>query len=150
RTGPNTFETNTAEIFSSKLPSDPGLKLLVDHATLTNRERPRTFFGFPVYDKQGKPAVVQESIIEAKNVWGELAGVPFFYTPYLVTDARDPMGPLETINFGGNRVFGFQGGVGLNGYKILGLQPVENTRWRITADYLSRRGPALGTNFAYK
>src|SRR5262249_29416192 len=140
---------NNAEIFSSKLPSDPGLKLLVDHATMTNRERPRTFFGQPVYDKKGQPVVIQESIVEATNVLAELEGVPFYYTPYLITDRRDPLGPLETINFGGNRVFGFQGGLGLNVYKLFGLQPIENTHWRVMADYMSRRGPALGSNYDY-
>ncbi|MFM7150158.1 MAG: hypothetical protein ACKO23_09975, partial [Gemmataceae bacterium] len=150
RTGPNTFEVKEAEIFSSKLPSDPGLKLLVANATLTNRERPRTFFGQPVTDKKGNPVIIQESIVEAKNVTAELEGVPFFWTPYLVTDARDPLGPLETINVGGNRVFGFQGGLGLNVYKLFGLEPIEGTRWRVLGDYLSRRGPALGTNFSYQ
>ncbi|MFO0845032.1 MAG: hypothetical protein U0797_22020 [Gemmataceae bacterium] len=138
-----------AHIFSSKLPSDPGLELLVAKATLTNRERPRTLFGQPVLDKTGKPVVIQESIVEASNVFVELEGIPVFYTPYLVTDARDPLGPLETINFGGNNVFGFQGGVGLNVYKLFGVEPIEGTRWRFLADYLSRRGPALGTNFYY-
>jgi hypothetical protein len=150
RTGPDTFEVSSAEIFSSKLPSDPGLKLLVDKATLTNRERPRTFFGQPVLDKQGKPVVIQESIVEAKNVVAELEGIPFFYTPYLITDARDPLGPLETINLGGNRVLGFQAGVGLNVYKLFGVQPIDGTRWRLIADYMSRRGVALGTNYSYQ
>lgn len=150
RTGPNTFEINSAQIFSSKLPSDPGFKVLAQNATITNRERPRTFFGQQVFDKNGKPAVIEESILEAKNVVAELDGIPFFYTPYLLTDARDPMGPLETINIGGNRIFGFQLGVGLNVYKLFGLLPIEGTRWRVTADYLSRRGPALGTNYTYQ
>ncbi len=149
RTGPNTYEVTDARIFSSKLPSDPGLELLVAKATLTNRERPRTFFGQPVMDKQGKPIVIQESIIEAKNVFIELEGVPIFYSPYIITDARDPLGPLETINLGGNRVLGFQAGVGLNVYKLFGVEPIDGTRWRFLVDYLSRRGPALGTNYNY-
>ncbi|MFO0880347.1 MAG: hypothetical protein U0840_23630 [Gemmataceae bacterium] len=149
RTGPNTFEVTDARVFSSKLPSDPGLQLLVAKATLTNRERPRTFFGQPVTDKKGNPVMIEESIVEAKNVFAELEGVPFYYSPYLITDARDPLGPLQTITLGGNSVFGFQGGVGLDVYKLFGLQPIENTRWRFLADYLSRRGPALGMNFDY-
>lgn len=150
RTGPNTFEVREAEIFSSKLPSDPGLKLLVAEATVTNSSRPRTdWFGRPVLDKKGNPVQIEESIVEARNVVATVEDVPFFYTPFLVTDARDPLGPLETINFGANRIYGFQTGVGLNVYKLLGLLPVEGTRWRLLADYLSRRGPALGSNFDY-
>ncbi|MFO0927399.1 MAG: hypothetical protein U0736_10215 [Gemmataceae bacterium] len=150
RTGPNTFEVREAEIYSSKLPSDPGLKLLVADATVTNRTRPRTgLFGQELVDAKGNPMQVAESIIEARNVVAELEGVPFFWTPYLKTDARDPMGPLETIGFGASRVMGFQGGLGWNVYKLLGMQPVDNTRWRVLTDYMSRRGPALGTNFDY-
>lgn len=149
RTGPDTYEVTDAHIFSSKLPSDPGLELLVAKATLTNRERPRTFFGEPVLDKKGNPVVIQESIIQASNVFVELEGIPVFYTPYLVTDARDPLGPVETVNLGANNVLGFQSGLGLNVYKLFGVQPIDGTRWRFLADYLSRRGPALGTNFDY-
>jgi len=150
RTGPDTFEVREAELFSSKLPSDPGLKLLVANATVTNTTRPRTgWFGQPLYSRDGKPLMIQESIVRAKNVYATLEDVPFFYTPYLVADARDPLGPLETVDLGYNRIFDFQAGVGLNGYKLLGLQPIEGTRWRILLDYMSRRGPALGSNFSY-
>ena len=47
-------------------------------------------------DAKGQPVMVAENIITARNVVSELEGVPFFYTPYLKTDASDPMGPLET------------------------------------------------------
>src|SRR5262249_60161306 len=125
---------------------DPALKLTVSRGTLENRTRPGTdIFGNPVFDrKTGKPLEIQESILEAKNVIAELEGVPFFYTPYLVTDARDPMGPLQSIHIGGNRIFGFQGGVSLDPYKLIGVQAYDGTRWRLYLDYLSRRGPAAG------
>jgi hypothetical protein len=151
QTSENTFEAINAEVFSSKLLSDPGLKLVMAQATLVDQKKEKTnFFGQPVIDpKTGRPLEVEESILEARNVVARLEGVPFFYTPYLITDARDPTGPLQTITLGGNRIFGFQGGIGLDGYKLLGLEKIDNTRWRIYLDYLSRRGPGLGSNFNY-
>jgi hypothetical protein len=150
RLGADTFQVREAQIFSSKLPSDPGLKLYVSEATVSNGARPRTdLFGRQVFDRNNRPVLVKESIVEARNVFAENEGVPFFYTPFLLTDAREPLGPLETILVGGNRVFGFQGGVGLNVYKLFGVQPIEGTKWRVMLDYLSRRGPGIGTNFDY-
>ena len=150
QTGPTTYEVREAELFASKLPSDPGLKLLVASATITNTTREDTnLFGQVKRDAKGQPIVVAENIVTARNVISEFEGVPFWYWPYLRTDVNDPMGPLETINFGENNVLGAFAGVGLNGYKLLGLRPADGTRWRVILDYLSRRGPALGTNFDY-
>src|SRR5262249_39306222 len=140
------------QVFSSKLPSDPGLKLLFDKAKIEERSHPATnLFGREVIDPKTKqPVMVHESIVRAEDVVAELGGVPFFYTPYLVTDARDPLGPLESIHAGGNRIYGFQSGIGLNVYKLLGVLPIEGTKWKLYVDYLSRRGPALGSNFEYR
>src|SRR5262249_39186160 len=64
-------------------------------------------------------------------------------------DLNDPLGPLESANFGYNRIFGAVVSTTFNVYDVLGLDPVPGTRWRLDADYLSQRGPALGTNFDY-
>jgi hypothetical protein len=151
QTSESTFEAFNAEVFSSKLLSDPGLKLIMAQATLVDQKKPKfSLFGQPVIDpKTGKQLEVEQSIIEGRNVFAELEGVPFFYTPYLITDARDPMGPLQTITVGGNRIFGFQGGVGLDVFKLFGVEKPDNTRWRLYLDYMSRRGPGIGSNYTY-
>ena len=44
-----------AQVFSSKLLSDPGLKLIVKQGNLENRSHPRTdLFGNPVFDRKTK------------------------------------------------------------------------------------------------
>jgi hypothetical protein len=145
------YQVSNAEIFSSKLPSDPGLKVLVSSATVDERDVTRkTLFGQPIINlATGQPLVERESIVRARNVVFELEGVPFFYLPYAVTDAREPLGPLEDFTFGYSRIFGTQIGVGLNAYKVLGLDPIPDTKWKFNVDYLSNRGPALGTSFNY-
>ncbi|MGL4552373.1 MAG: hypothetical protein ACRC33_14430, partial [Gemmataceae bacterium] len=152
QTSETTYEVVNSEIFSSKLPSDPGLKLIVARATVEERRTPRTdLFGRAVVNpRTGEQLTKVESLLYAQNVVGTLAGVPFFYTPALYTDARDPLGPLVSVSAGGNRIFGAQAGVGLDVYKLFGVLPYEGTKWRMYADYMSRRGPALGTNFLYQ
>ena len=76
--------------------------------------------------------------------------MPFFYLPYVAGDAREPLGPVREINVGYNaKVFGFQLGVGLDVYELLGLDPYEGTHWNANVDYLTRRGPGLGTEFDF-
>src|SRR5262249_11003950 len=147
----NTFQIHNGEIFSSKLPSDPGLKILVSQATVEEKTvTPRTLFGGPVIDPRTKQqAVEKESIVKANDVIFEIEEGPFFSLPYVTGNARDPLGPFESFNFGANRVFGAQFGVGLDVYQLLGAQAYEGTKWRLNLDYLSRRGPGIGTDFDY-
>lgn len=151
QTSETTYEVVNSEVFSSRLPSDPGLKLIVAHATMEERRTPRTdLFGRPVVNpRTGEQLTQVESLLSAENVFATAGGVPLFYTPYLYTDARDPLGPLVSVHLGGSRIFGFQTGIGLDVYKLLGVLPYDGTRWRAYVDYMTRRGPGLGTNFFY-
>jgi hypothetical protein len=145
------FEVVKAEIFSSKLPSDPGLLVYVGHAEIEDKTVPRTgFLGRPLFDPTtGQPLTAKEDIVTARNVFFELEHVPFFYLPYIKDDAQNPLGPLLEVNGGFNRIYGVQTGIVWDVYKLLGLQKVPNTSWRLNTDYLSYRGPSLGTNFDY-
>ncbi len=148
---PQQYEVVRAEIFSSKLPSDPGLKVFVRQATIEDKAVPKFgTFGQRVIDRTtGEQMQTRQTIFKGQDVYFELEHVPFFYLPYLSGDARDPLGPVEDINFGYNRIFGFQFGTSLNLYDLFGIQPFENTKWRGQIDYLTARGPALGTTFDY-
>jgi hypothetical protein len=147
-----TFEFKKGEAFSSKLPSDPGLQVFITDATVEDKVIPlKNIFGQPQYDrKTGKPLTVEKTIMTSRNLLFELEHVPFFYLPYSRIDLREPLGPVQNFNFGYNQIFGLQLGVSLNFYELLGIQPFEGTRWLLNLDYLSLRGPALGTTFDYK
>jgi lipopolysaccharide export system protein LptA len=147
-----TFEAVHAEIFSSKLPSDPGLKIYVSNATLETKKIPRrSIFGWKVVDpRTGEPVIYEEQLVRSRNAIVELENIPIFYTPYLQGDASDPLGPLTNINIGYNQnVFGVQFDASFDAYNLLGLVPAPGTRWRFDIDYLSLRGPGLGTDFSY-
>jgi hypothetical protein len=148
---PTLFKGMHAEIFSSRLPSDPGLKVYVAETTVEEKNVPRTsIFGIPVINRRtGVQEIQEQRLFESRNIFLDFENVPIFYLPFLQGDANDPLGPLESVSFNENRVFGFQFTSTFNLYNLLGIDPVPGTRWRMDVDYLSRRGPALGTNYDF-
>jgi hypothetical protein len=147
----NQFHVLRSDVFSSKLPSDPGLKVHVSDATIDEMIVPRrSIFGQQVYNRTtGEAEEDRETMFHGRNVFFELENVPIFYVPYLSGDASDPLGPVKSISFGYNSIYGFDLGTSLNVYELLGIQPLLNTKWRLDFDYLTYRGPALGTEFDY-
>ncbi len=148
---PTLFRGVRAEVFASRLPSDPGLKVFVQEATLEEKRLPKkTLFGRQLVDpKTGQPETYPESLFHGTNIFVKVEDVPVFWFPFLQGDARDPLGPLESIRFNNDRIFGTQIYTTFNVYDLLGLDPRPGTRWRADVDYLSRRGPALGTEYNY-
>jgi hypothetical protein len=149
QTSETTYELNRTELFASKLPSDPGLKVYMTTTGVEDKTIPMTsIFGQPVLDRQtGQQIQQKQTLVTGRNVFFELENIPFFYLPYVSADARDPLGPVQDFNFGYSRIFGFQVGVTLNIYELLGLQPPPSTGWKLNLDYLSYRGPGVGSSF---
>jgi hypothetical protein len=149
---PNLFKAKRAEIFSSRLPSDPGLKVVVMNANLEQKKVPRRYgpFGRTAVDpKTGQPEIVNERLFWGWNSLIKLDNIPVIYLPYMQGDPRDPLGPLNSINYSYNRLFGNQFFTTWNVYDLFGLTPAPGTRWNLNVDELSKRGPALGTNADY-
>lgn len=148
---PTEFRAMAAQVFSSRLPSDPGLKVTIKEVTLEQKQVPRrSIFGWDVTDRRtGQTATEPELLIKGTNALIKLEDIPIFYLPYIQGDARDPLGPLESFGTNVNRIFGFQLLTSWNAYDLLGIDPIPGTRWRFDIDYLSRRGPALGSSFDY-
>ena len=137
------YQVVRSDIFSSKLPSDPGLQVYTATAVIEDKTSPKfSIFGTAVVNpKTGRQENQTQTLVEARDVFFELQGVPFFYTPYLAGDAREPLGPVREIDFGYNKVFGVQLGVGLNVYDLLGLDAYEGTSWKANFDYLTQARP---------
>jgi hypothetical protein len=148
---PGQFKVLRGDVFASKLPSDPGLKIDVGEATLEEKRVPRTsIFGRTIINRQtGQPEYETQQLFDAKSLVFRLEDVPIFYLPFLKGDANDPLGPLKNINFNYNRIFGFQTFLTLDVYELVGSSKVPGTSWTLDADYLTERGPALGSNFNY-
>ena len=145
------FRVYGAEFFASQTPADPGLKLYMAEAVMEQRKRMRTgLFGNPVLDRTtGQPMEYTESLTKGNNAFIKAMNVPFFWLPVFQGDARDPLGPIESLNLGYSQIFGGQFGTSLNAYDLIGMQPLENTKWRLDLDYLTMRGPGLGTDYTY-
>lgn len=148
---PKHYQSLATEIYSSRLPSDPGLKLYMVQATLDEKQVPKkTLFGRQVYNHvTGEPEVETQLLMNGNNVFLKVEDIPIFYLPFVQGDARDPLGPLENIQLNYNRIFGFQTSLTLNLYDLFGIDPRPGTRWRADMDYLTARGPALGTQYDY-
>lgn len=148
---PKLYQAKQAEVFSTILPSDPGLKIVVNEATLEDRDIPRkNIFGQTIVNPQtGQPAGDTQRFFTGRNVLLYLEGVPILWLPYIQGDPDDPLGPLEALGFNYNRIFGFQIFTTWSVYDLLGVTPLPGTRWRVNADIMTKRGPALGTDFEY-
>jgi hypothetical protein len=145
------YEALETRIFSSRTPGDPGLTLVMARATLEQqRIIKKSIFGRTVTDRlTGQPLTEPQDIVHGDSVFLKIEDIPVLYLPFVQGDAHDPLGPIQNFNFGYNRIFGGQFSTTLNVYDLVGLAPVPGTRWRMDLDYLTSRGPALGTQFEY-
>lgn len=75
---------------------------------------------------------------------------PLFYLPVVSAPAEDPNIPLESINFGQDRIFGTQIRTRWNAFQLFGMERPPGVRWSLDFDYLSDRGPAIGTSGSYR
>jgi hypothetical protein len=148
---PKKYEAVEARIFSSRLPSDPGLQLVLARATIedTTIQR-RGIFGQTITDpKTGQPETYVERLVRGEQVKLEFEGVPVLYLPVVQGDANDPFGPLQSIGLRNDHIYGAQVLTTFNMWNLLNRNPVPNVRWTGDLDYLSRRGPAAGTQLEY-
>ncbi len=150
QTSINTFEVSESEVFSSRLPSDPGLKVYLQNGTIEDRTIPlRNIFGLPVLDRAtGQPVMSRQSILTGDNTFFTMEKFPFYWLPHVCNNLQEPLGPVQNFNFGFNQLFGAQFGVSLNLYEVLGLQPRPSTQWLLNLDYMSYRGPGVGTLYS--
>ena len=148
---PKLYKATGMKLHSSILPSDPGLVIDVSYATIEEHQYDRSWlFGmFPAYDKDGRRSVETERIFTGRNMVTRLEGVPIFYFPYLKDNIEDPLGPLDDISLGFDNILGFQIKSTWDMYDLLHLPHFNGTRWRLMLDYLTERGPALGTEFDF-
>ena len=107
--------------------------------------------GVPVVDPEsGEPQVEHDRIATSVNNFLYLGPVPVFYWPRFATDVSDPTLFIDRIALKNDQIFGTQVLLDFDAYDLLGIQNrPKGTKWDISADYLSDRGPAGGTSFRY-
>lgn len=149
RLGRTEWRALQAGAFSSKLPSDPAVRLLSSEMKYVERDGPpRNIFGIPYRTLVGTPEMT-ERLVTARNTRLTVMGVPIFYTPYYRGEITEPLGPLQGVGFGNDAIFGAQLFTSWDAYKLLALRPPPGHSWRIHADVLGDRGIGFGTDYNY-
>ena len=139
-----------AILHASRLPSDPAFILSFDQADAYREPRTvrRTIFGTAFRNRLTGQVVEEEpDILEVRNMSASFEGIPFFYLPSYRTNVKDPFGPFQEVRFRQSTVFGFQILATWDALDLVGLEPLEGEKWLFMTDFLSARGPALGTTY---
>lgn len=74
---------------------------------------------------------------------------PLFYLPRVSAPAEDPGIPLRRASVSQDRIFGTQVKLAWDLYKIFGISNPPSGNWDLLTEYLSDRGPALGSQGNY-
>ncbi|MBX3436580.1 MAG: hypothetical protein KF861_03750 [Planctomycetaceae bacterium] len=79
-----------------------------------------------------------------------IGDVPILYTPVVSAPAEDPQIPLRNVRVEYDRIFGAQLRTTWNIESLFGLNLPPKTDWDLQLDYLSDRGPGVGSAAEYR
>ncbi len=146
------FQAYNAALTSSRL-GVPGYWVQQERIEVEDIQKPLVdpWSGQTVIDPaSGQPEIDHDILAVSRNNYLYFGGVPLLYWPVLATDLTNPTYYVQRIAVRQDRVFGTQAFVDFNMYQLLGWRnPPPNTSWDLSTDYLSDRGPALGTKYTY-
>ncbi|GAA5509380.1 LPS-assembly protein LptD [Novipirellula caenicola] len=99
----------------------------------------------------GLPTVRRDPFVSSRDNFTYFGGVPILYWPRFATSLREPTFYLSGASARNDSIFGTQLLLDFNLLQILGIDnPPEGLKWELSTDYLSDRGPALGTTLNYQ
>ncbi len=104
----------------------------------------------PVDPVTGQPTVISKPYARVNNATLFVEDVPVFWLPSVTVPAEDPGIPIQSITFRQDRIFGTQLRTRWDAFQLFGLDKPPNSRWSLELDYLSQRGPLLGTDGSYR
>lgn len=131
----------------------PGYRLQASDIMLDYRpQNPWIGFGGPPQiDPQTGAEIVEETPwLTTLNNQFFIEDVPLLYVPQLSGPAEDPNIPIRSATIENDDIFGTQIRTVWNLSKILSLDLPPDTEWDLLVDYLSKRGPAVGTGGRYR
>ncbi len=98
----------------------------------------------------GVPIEIKDRVITSSNNFVYLGGVPVLYWPSFRSDVSVSSFYINSIRVKRDSIFGMQAYVDWDLFQLLGWdRPPAGTEWTLSTDYLSQRGPALGTALSY-
>lgn len=88
---------------------------------------------------------------ESKDNFLFVGGVPVFYWPAMATRLDSPAFYLDRVRFKSDRVYGQQLLIDWNAFQLFNIEdPPKNTKWSVSADFMSKRGVGIGTLYEYQ
>jgi hypothetical protein len=150
--GRDRFLAQNSSLTSSRF-GLPGYELRSNLMTFDDVQQPRVnpFTGTPEVDATGNPVIDHQKLATSSNNIFYIEQVPVFYWPFMATDLDKPNYYIDSIRVKSDRIFGTQILTDIDAYQIFGIRnKIPGTKWDISADYLSMRGPAGGTTFNYE
>lgn len=99
----------------------------------------------------GAPIIRRDPFVSSRDNFTYFGGVPILYWPRFATSLREPTFYLSGASARNDSIFGTQLLLDFNLLQILGIENApEGLKWELSTDYLSDRGPALGTTLDYQ
>ncbi len=148
----NQFVTEHSSMTTSRI-GVPSYDFRSSELSFIDQQQPviNGFTGEPVIDPNtGQPLIEHSRLATASNNFLFVGPVPVFYWPTFSTDLEQPSFFLQRVLVKEDQIFGDQVLVNYNAYQLLGIKnKPSGTRWTLSTDYFSLRGPAGGTNFRY-
>lgn len=109
-------------------------------------ERTRTY----IDPRTGLLAADRDPFVKSSNSFVFLGGIPIFYWPQFTTSLERPVFYLTDVKVRSDSTFGTQVLLDWDLFQLLGIENApKGVQWGMSTDYLSDRGPALGTNLDY-
>jgi hypothetical protein len=97
----------------------------------------------------GQQVVGQSTWVTSLNNTFVVGDVPLMWLPKISGPIEDPGIPIRTASVTSDSIFGLQVRTVWNLTRILGLPGQSGTEWSLLANYMSERGPGVGTSAEY-
>ena len=152
QTDDNNLQAYGAAITSSRL-GVPRYWLQSGQVSISQTRRPKVdpVSGLPLVDPNTGQPITDDYFLQSNDNRVYIAGIPVFYWPTLQSDLKNPNYFIDRFRVGNDRIFGFQFGLGVDLFQILGIRnrPAD-ARWSGNIDYLSERGFGFGSDGDYR
>ncbi len=117
----------------------------------SNQLRLSTREELTVNPQTGLGEITRRNLVSSRNNYVYLAGLPVMYWPVFTTDLKRSNFYITDIGIKNDSIFGAQLLVDFDLFQVLGIEePPAGVEWTLSTDYLSERGPALGTYAQYE
>jgi len=102
-------------------------------------------------DASGRPVEIHDRVISSTNNFVYFGGVPLLYWPAFSSDVTVSSFYVNSVRLRRDSILGTQVLVDWDVFQLLGTdRPPDGVQWTLSTDYLSERGPALGTTINYE